>query len=262
MNLKEFADQIECEFKKEKVQCEIFVFGNTDSTNTRAKEYAKENKSANNVFFIAQSQSCGRGTRGRSFISDDGGLYISYLLRPSVKADEAIRLTAYSAVALLDAILEITGVRCGIKWVNDLFIDGKKVAGILTEGAFCDGGECFEYAVVGVGLNVASVNFCQELSFAATDLESVTGRRFSVAKIAAALAKRLIRFDGADPLEYMARYRDHSVVIGKKVLIASNEGKLLCTVKDICDDGSLVVIDEAGEENRIVSGDVSLRRLD
>lgn len=123
----------------------------TDSTNTELKELAKCGAPEGYVL-VADAQTAGRGRLGRSFFSPPGsGLYVSILTRPKEPLSPAA-LTCLAAVALADTVSSY-GIDCRIKWVNDLFIDGKKAAGILTEGSFCSDGS-FAYAIVGIGVNL------------------------------------------------------------------------------------------------------------
>ncbi|MBR3862676.1 MAG: biotin--[Clostridia bacterium] len=95
----------------------------------------------------------GRGRKGRSFFSPDGtGIYMSLLLRPQIHAELALRITTVAAVSVCQAIEKLSSRKPGIKWVNDIYMDGRKVCGILTETALASGGR-LEYAVLGIGVN-------------------------------------------------------------------------------------------------------------
>ena len=259
MKNKDFAAEIRRAFEKRSIDAELFVMGEVDSTNTRAKLFAKESTSRRAAFFIAERQSAGRGRLGRSFLSRSGGMYFSYLAYPSLSAKYAVLLTAYTAVALSEVLSELVGLETGIKWVNDIFVKDKKLAGILTEGEFEDGGEHFRYAVVGVGLNVGRVDFGEELSSIATDIESETGKAYPIADIAAALAERLLAFESKDASQYMKKYRELSVLINRRVKLVGTDDGCFATVKDITEDGALRVVTDGGETRLLTSGDVSIR---
>lgn len=122
----------------------------TESTNTALKELAKQGAPEGYVL-VADCQTGGRGRLGRGFFSPEGGLYTSFLVRPAFQVPAA-SLTCMTAVAAADAI-ESFGGSCTIKWVNDIFRNGRKAGGILVEGALLPSG-LFEYAVVGIGLNL------------------------------------------------------------------------------------------------------------
>ena len=133
----------------------ITVVEETQSTNTALRALAEAGAPEGTVY-IAQSQTGGRGRMGRSFFSPAGtGLYLSLLLRPTTwEPARAAQLTAAAAAAMCEAIREVTGKEPGIKWVNDLLLDGKKVCGILTEASFSMESGVLEYAVLGLGVNV------------------------------------------------------------------------------------------------------------
>ena len=125
-------------FEKNLPDIPLFYYPLTDSTNTRAIEYARSGKAAS-AFFIAREQTAGRGRRGRSFSSDPGGLYLTFLTKPDMPPKEAIMLTVFASVALLDTVFEFTGKMPAVKWVNDLIMNGKKLAGNGKElGALLD----------------------------------------------------------------------------------------------------------------------------
>ncbi len=135
------------------------VLKETGSTNTVAKEFAR-NGAPEGTVVVAGKQSAGRGRMGRSFFSPgDTGIYMSILERPAISSEEVIFLTTTAAVAVCEAIESVCGFKegtCGIKWVNDIFIGGKKVCGILTESSFStdkDGRPVTEFCVVGIGIN-------------------------------------------------------------------------------------------------------------
>ena len=132
----------------------ITVLTETDSTNKQLMRMADEGAEEGTIV-IAESQTEGRGRLGRQFISPPGtGIYMSFLLRPKSSAAQAVRITTAAAVAVADAIETCTGEKTAIKWVNDIFIRGKKVCGILTEGAVDVESGGMRYAVLGIGINV------------------------------------------------------------------------------------------------------------
>ena len=131
---------------------EIERFDSVTSTNDiaalRARDGAKEG-----TVILALSQSAGRGRMGRRFVSEKNcGIYMSVLLRPSFSAENSLLITTAAAVAVAETVEKYTGKRADIKWVNDVYLDGKKVCGILTEGRVTD--KKLEYAILGIGLNL------------------------------------------------------------------------------------------------------------
>ena len=132
---------------------DITLFDELDSTNTYLKKLARAGAEEGRII-IARRQSAGRGRLGRSFYSDAEGLYISVLIRPHMKAEGMVFVTAMAAVAMARAIERTVNADARIKWVNDIFVRGKKVCGILCESAF--GADALsEYVVIGAGVNIA-----------------------------------------------------------------------------------------------------------
>lgn len=252
-----FFEKMTEAFKKSLPGVRLVLFDETDSTNTQAK--LADHSERQNTVFIARRQTGGRGRLGRSFLSESGGLYLSYLSYPELSVSDSVRLTAYAAVCLCETVSALTSTSPKIKWVNDCFVGGKKLSGILTEGGFSTDGNSFSYTVVGVGVNVARVDFGDGLSDIATDIESECGKAPELSELAVELVKRLSRFSEADPREYMKKYRELSLVMGRRVKVLSPSGDYFATVTDIDDSGALTVDLGSRETARIFSGEVSLR---
>ena len=235
----------------------VFLYDEIGSTNDEAKRYAKEG-SSDNAIFVAARQTGGRGRLGRSFSSDEGGLYISYLFHPKLMAEDAVMMTVYAAVALCEVLEEMTPIKPRIKWVNDVFAGGKKLAGILTEGqVLSDGG--LGYAVVGIGVNVWKREFPEALCDIATDIESECGARISIADIALRLSEKMLRFEDAERGAYMDKYRAYSLVIGKRLTVITADGSYEAEAVSIDDSGALIVKNDDGDLIRLFTGEVSVR---
>ena len=212
----------------------IFLYEKTDSTNTRAREYAREhpeNKSP--VIFIAESQSAGRGRRGRSFVSEGGvGIYMSLLLYPEKRGADATKITAEAAVALADAIKELSSLRPRIKWVNDIYAGGKKLAGILTEAV---------------------------MSSIATSIEEECNERISRELLVFKAVKNLLS-DGINESEILRKYRESSLLIGEEITVLPLSGEpYFARALEILDDYSLSVEREDGKKERLFTGEVSIK---
>ena len=148
------ADAIKNEMNRYQDIFHFHILETVDSTNDEAKKIAARQK-AEGCVILAECQTRGKGRQGRSFYSPRGtGIYMSLILDPSREQSRPALITTAAAVAVSEAIEEVTGKRTGIKWVNDVFADGKKVCGILTEGAFDGQSERLKYAVLGIGINV------------------------------------------------------------------------------------------------------------
>ena len=131
----------------------LIVRHTVTSTNTLLKEMAAKGAPEGTIM-IAAEQTAGKGRFDRKFVSEVCGVYFSIVLRPSIPASEALMITTAAAAATAEAVEAVSGRKTGIKWVNDVFIDGKKICGILTEAAFGMEGGGLDYAVLGIGINV------------------------------------------------------------------------------------------------------------
>ena len=224
------------------------------STNDRAKALAE--KGADMTAVIADAQSSGRGRLGRTFFSPAGGLYLSAVVRPHVKASECGKITAYAAVAAARGVERESGLRVEIKWVNDLYVRGKKICGILTEGGFgMENGE-LAYAVIGIGINLRCAGLPEELSVCATGIENESGKPVDRCRLAAAVLDELSRIDSGKPEDFIDEYRSRSCVTGRRVTV---DGMYEATAEAITDDCSLVLRKDNGENVIFSAGEVSLK---
>ncbi len=241
--------------KRGYVPPKIIFYEETDSTNARAKEYARENPdSRETVVFIANSQTAGRGRRGRSFVSKaDAGIYISILSYPDSECFDATKVTAETAVNLARAIESLCQCAIKIKWVNDLYLGGKKLAGILTEGEVDFNGK-IAYQVVGMGINVYKNAISDEISAIATSLESETNCKIDRSNLVARIIEETLSPIG----DYYTEYKDRSFIIGKTVRVMKLAESYEATVLDINPDFSLKIKTENGIEN-LFTGEVSLK---
>ncbi len=232
----------------------IFFYDETDSTNTRAIEYAKSSQDKEAAVFIANCQSAGRGRRGRSFVSNRGaGIYISFLTFPKESGERATHATAGAAVCVARAVEALCSCKVQIKWVNDLYLGAKKLAGILTEGEMNSDGSV-AYQVVGIGINVYKSAISGEISSIATSLEEENGIAPDRSALAAQIIKEFMCADGDCYPEYKAR----SLVIGKRVTVLKPTESYEATALDINDDFSLSV-DRDGKTERLFTGEISLK---
>ena len=245
-------------------ELDITVLEEVTSTNTLLKEMAATGEKEGKIV-IANSQTGGKGRMGRKFFSPrNSGVYISVLLRPDAMAPErALKITTMAAVAASRAIEEVTGKEAKIKWVNDIFVDGLKVVGILTEASMSMESGRLEFAVLGIGFNVYQPEggFPEELREIAGALLS---EKMPDAKnrIAAAFLNHFFEiYDDAEHLHYEDYYREKSLVLGKDVDVLAASGTRRALVLDITDDCNLIVRYEDGSEGVLSSGEVRIRPL-
>jgi len=240
-------------------------FDTLPSTNTRASQAAADG-APEGTLLIAASQTAGRGRLGRSFYSPgDTGLYMSMVLRPRLPAQKAVQLTAAAAVAVTDAVDEVFCLSAGIKWVNDIFLNDRKVCGILTESTLAPDGTLAR-AVVGIGVNLAppAGGFPPELADivgALCPAECLAVQRFA---LAGAVWRRFFTYYDALPRPlFLPEYRSRSVAIGRQAVLVkpgqpAGQGQPV-TVTGIDEDCALLVRTADGETRRVESGEISLR---
>lgn len=248
------------------VGSQLICLRSVDSTNNYAKQKADEGAPHGTVV-LADQQTGGRGRQGKSFASPAGsGLYLSALLRPDLPPMEVINLTAWTAVAVCDAVEAVIGERPDIKWTNDLILRGKKLCGILTEmGLEAESGQ-LQYVVAGIGINVSQkeADWGEELSPIAISLEQALGRPVRRAELAAAVIRCLDRMMADFPAKkdaYLARYRAGCVTLGHEVRLIEKGAERIAFAEDIDDDFALVVRHEDGSRETVTAGDVSVRGL-
>ena len=233
------------------------------STNTVLKRMAEEGEEEG-FCLIAEEQTAGKGRMGRSFYSPAGsGLYMGVLLRPMLKAADAVNITACAAVAVAEAIESLAPVQAQIKWVNDVFVEGRKVCGILTEAFLDSTTATVNYLVVGIGINTRP----PEGGFP-DDLQEIAGSIFSEAvipefrcRLAAGVLDRLLGYYAhLQEKPWLEEYRRRSLVTGKeiRILMPGKEPENGMAI-GVGDDFSLLVRMEDGTLRRLNSGEVSIR---
>lgn len=233
-----------------------------DSTNLRAKALAAQGEPEGAVI-IAESQTAGRGRLGRSFYSpQQDGLYMSILLRPAFSAAQALCLTTAAAVAVCQAVENVCGLSPGIKWVNDVLVNGKKVCGILTEAQVnVENGE-LDYAVVGIGINVQPPR--EGYPPQVRQVAGALYRRGQVppglrGRLAAAVLDCFYQQYRSPVGEHLASYRARSAVVGRDILVLEAGGARPARALGIEEDFGLRVAFADGTQRVLSSGEVSTR---
>jgi len=240
------------------------VYPVLDSTNTFAKR-AGDKGEAEGLLVIAEHQTGGRGRRGRTFHSPDGtGLYMSLLLRPDCAPEAALDITTCAAAATAEAIEALSGQKTGIKWVNDIYMNGRKVCGILTEAALSAEKGRLAYAVLGIGVNI----FVPVEDFP-EEIRQIAGAVFSEkpdgdirASLAAEIVSRFLGYyEHLERKDYMQAYIDRMILFGKKVSVHSAVGEVLGEGEclDLDDELRLIVRMTDGEIRALSTGEVSIR---
>lgn len=229
----------------------------TDSTNRVAKELAVKG-AAEGTLVVAKRQNGGKGRLGRSFFSPEGGIYMSRILRPAIPADRALLITTCAAVAVARAIERVCNVKAGIKWVNDIFVDGKKVCGILAEAGLNPNSSIPDYVVLGIGINVKKQQVPEELRHIVGCLENLGQPVLKEDLIAAVWEEFDELYQKLSTAVFMEEYKERSVLLGREVTVLAAEGDYRAVVTDINQEGHLV-IERDGREEILSCGEVSVR---
>lgn len=241
---------------------DITVRKRIDSTNAEARRRAAEG-AAEGVVIVAEEQTAGRGRPGKTFFSPAStGVYLSIVLRPRIQADHAHHLTTAAAVACAQAIEAVTGKEALIKWVNDIYCDGRKVAGILTEGVIDMESGRFAHAVLGMGVNVKppSAGFPPDISDVAGALcDADAGALRS--HLAAEMLVRFWRLYGSPSTrETYEEYRRRCFLLGKPIVVSHNGSRVRARAVDLTEDFKLVIELPGKERRELPYGEVSISR--
>lgn len=216
------------------------IFDTLPSTN----DYCETREFGEDTAIIAREQTGGKGTKGRSFSSPRGGVYLSLVRYYPCKAENSFSLMIASCMAVVKT-LELYGVSAGVKWPNDVFLNGKKICGILIKNSF--EGENVKKSITGIGVNVNN-DIPKDLADIAINLKSVVGE-VDIDEF----YKRLIENLYAD--YSVDEYRSRNIVLGKEITVIRNGEPRKAVAEDVAADGSLVL--KGGE--RLFYGEVTIR---
>lgn len=230
-----------------------------ESTNLTMRERTRE---AEGLVIAAMEQTGGMGRLGRSFVSPaHTGMYFSILLKPKLANQEVTLLTTIAAVAACEAIEKYTDKKPQIKWVNDVFVDGYKVCGILTQAAFQVENQEPEYVIVGIGVNL----YAPEGGFG-TELEHIAGSILDVPvgdsknKIFAEILNRYFYYyNNFSKKEFLEEYKKRSLVLGKTIKVIGQETWRLAKAIDLDAMCHLQVEYEDGSREWLSTGEISIR---
>lgn len=253
------AEEIHAYFSYDKNK--IRIFSSLPSTNTTAKEMASCG-APEGTLCIAETQTHGRGRLGRDFFSPaNTGIYMSLVLRPKLKSENILLITTMAAVAVCDAISEISGFNPQIKWVNDIYLHDKKVCGILTEASFNIETEFPEYLILGIGVNLTN----PQKGFP-KNLKQIAGHVLDDSKLCsrsrmiADILKHFYKYyNNFEPKTFIDIYRSRDFLSGKNVTVSRGSDSFPAHVLGVNSDLSLKIMNEKGKIENLFSGEVSLK---
>lgn len=254
---------IEQELSEDSKQLYIQVEKVLDSTNTRLKQMVTEGETRDMVL-LAEEQTGGRGRFGRVFFSPQGtGLYMSFLLHPQLHYSEGELLTTAAAVAVAKALEKISGEEAQIKWVNDIWVGGRKVSGILTEASTSLESGQLEYAIIGIGINVKEPvdGFPEELKDIARSVFPNTIKKENLRnQLAGEIINQFMAYyKEIRKKEFFKEYKERSFVIGKEISVLRAGTKRKARALAIDDHCHLKVQYEDGAIEDLSSGEISIR---
>jgi BirA family biotin operon repressor/biotin-[acetyl-CoA-carboxylase] ligase len=243
----------------------IIHFEEIDSTNNYAKKIANEG-CLHGTVVIADKQTMGRGRVGRQWQSDStGGIWFSIIVRPELEPEDIQIITLAASVAVVQAINETQGIVCGIKWPNDIILDGRKLCGILTELSAEPGH--INYVVVGIGINVNQNidSFNDEIKQKATSIRMHMGKPVSRVGILAGILTGFEKaydnvLHGQIP-EIIEKWNSYSVTIGREVKITARDNEYIGIAQSIASDGKLIVKCKDGTIREVSAGEIQVRGL-
>lgn len=244
-----------------KTDCAVTVFDTVTSTNIIAKEQAAQG-APHGTSVIAMHQTNGRGRRGRSFASAGDGIYLSIVLRPNTDYSHAPLITTAAAVAVSDAIAEVCKIECQIKWVNDLFYNGKKICGILTEAVTDIESGAIDSVVVGIG-----VNFRGKTEDLPEEIQNIAGFLFADKAtatrndLACAIIQNVLRETARlEERTFIESYKNRCFILGKEIEFIYGGKAVLGTAVDVDENCGLKVVLDSCEEILLQAGEVSVRQ--
>lgn len=239
---------------------EIIILDEIPSTNT----YLKEHKDlANNTLVLAKVQTGGRGRLGKSFHStDQGGIYLSLLKTKDISTYNTSLATLASALAVSEFLDQYLGTPTSIKWVNDIYHEGYKLAGILTEGTLEFETGSLSSLIIGIGINVNTEDFPEEIQYIASSLHRVTGKKYVRNEIVAGILSSLEKYltlTRTDPRELISSYRKKMLYLGEDILVIRGSEEIQGTLTDITEEGHLILRTPM-ETLTLNSGEISIRK--
>lgn len=246
-----------------KLGCSILSLDTVDSTNEEIKRQARKG-AEHGLVCVAETQSAGKGRLGRKWSSTPGaGIFMSVLLRPDIPPLEVSGITLAAGLAVCKAVQKTTGCDAKIKWPNDVVIGRKKICGILTE--MSAESDRVEFVVVGIGVNVNTDAFPEEISHKATSLKIETGKQIDRRALLREILLQLEIYTDEFLLNtcgsITGEYKENCVTIGREVSVARGGEQMTGMAVDITLGGSLVVKRQDGTLTEIGSGEVAVQGI-
>ena len=255
IELEKIMEQLKTDF----IGQEIKYFAEATSTNDVAKELAAKGVKEGTIV-LAETQTQGRGRLGRRWLSPEGGIWLSVILRPKIPAKDFYQLTFMAAVAVAKTIRRMFKLNAEIKWPNDVLVNDRKVCGILTESSVR--GDAVDFAVIGIGVNanVDLASFPKDLRSSVTSLEAEVKGEVGRERFLCALLKELENYYTMiqqKKFEFvLEEWKSLTTLFGAHVEVTSFEGKVRGLAVGVNRNGGLEVLLKNGTIRKVLSGDV------
>ncbi len=242
-----------------KADIPVFYYDTIDSTNNEAKRFYEKHKNDGvdtPTLFVADHQSAGKGRLGRTFYSPSStGLYMSLMIKADSLAENTVCMTTAVAVCVTDALKTLCDIDPKIKWVNDIYVENKKVCGILCEALTNPDTQKIDSIIIGIGVNIETKDFPKELSDIATSVGQALNRNELCAKITDNIIDMMKTIEDR---KFIEKYKSRSLVLNKEITYFENGIEKSATAIDIDNNGGLVIKTESGVKT-LSTGEISVR---
>ncbi len=257
-------EKIYINLNKEFSNINIYTYKTIPSTNEIAKQLVL-NEAKHGTVIIAEEQTSGKGRMGKSFYSPPNtGIYMSIILRENLSALNPVLITTSSCVAICDAIYKVTGIECQIKWINDIYINNKKVGGILAETSIDFKDKNMNYLIIGIGINFnkPKFNFPTEFKEIAGAIYQDNNTEVSKNKLCSEIINNILNIiPKINNYDFISEYKKRSLILNKEILYIINNIKYKGKAIDINKDGYLIVKHNDGSIKTLNSSEITIRML-
>jgi len=255
------AEGIRLYLRDEYRETPVKVYKSINSTNTEAKIMIMNNAEHGTVI-IAEEQLSGKGRMGRNFYSpSESGIYMSIILKPRLNMGDSVLITTAAAVAVSLAIEKITGIVTQIKWVNDLYLNDRKICGILTEAVTDMESGTISSIVVGIGLNVKTEAFPDDIGGTAGSIFKMNENKFIRNQLSAEIINNILSIlNNISNRNFIETYKERSMILGERVRYCKDNQWFEGYAQDIDQNGALIVFHDDGHKEILNSGEITVRR--
>lgn len=238
-----------------KNEVNVIYFDTIDSTNSEAKRHS-ETISSTPTLFVANHQSNGRGRLGRKFYSPgDTGLYMSLMLKSGGDFFNTVSMTTATAVCVANALEDLCDIKPQIKWVNDIYVNNKKICGILCEAITDEKTFLIKGIVIGIGINISTTDFPLEIK----DTAASIGQAIDRSRLCARITDNIINsFKNIADRSYIDEYKKRSLVLNREITYTENGVTKSAKAVDIDSNGGLIVETENGRKT-LSTGEITVR---